>query len=148
MINITIDSKELDHYLKELQSRTSNLSPVMRKISGYMLSAVEENFEKEGRPDEFAPLSRKTIEYRAKLGKWPGKILQLSGQLAASVSSSYSNTEAIVGTNKAYAAIHQFGGYAGRNRKVYIPPRPFLTLTNDDIDSIIDMLQNYVLKND
>ena len=42
-----------------------------------------------------------------------------------------------------YAAIHQFGGWAGRNRKVYIPARPFLQLTNEDKQDLMDDVQDY-----
>lgn len=73
MINILIDSKELDQYLKELQTRTSDLSPVMRKISGYMLSAVEKNFEEEGRPEKFTELSKKQLNTEPKLTNGQGK---------------------------------------------------------------------------
>lgn len=31
-----------------------------------------------------------------------------------------------IGTNVEYARIHEFGGYAGRNRAVRIPARPYL----------------------
>ncbi|MDK4527295.1 phage virion morphogenesis protein, partial [Kingella kingae] len=42
-----------------------------------------------------------------------------------------------------YAAIHNFGGMAGRNRKVRIPARPFLVLTNEDKQDLMDDVQDY-----
>ena len=45
-------------------------------------------------------------------------------------------TSAVVGTNTVYAAIHNFGGKAGRGCKVEIPARPFLRLTQEDEDDI------------
>jgi len=77
-----------------------------------------------------------TIKIRTKKGYWPGKILQMRGELAASITSEYSENSAIVGTNKTYAAIHQFGGNAGRNKKTEIPARPYLSLLNKDVDKI------------
>lgn len=59
------------------------------------------------------------------------RILQHTGQLAASVSTDYDSTQAVIGSNKVYAAIHQFGGEAGRGRKVEIPARPYLPITTD-----------------
>lgn len=41
------------------------------------------------------------------------------------------NNSVTVGNSMIYAAIHQFGGQAGRNRKVTIPARPFLPVTRD-----------------
>ena len=50
---------------------------------------------------------------------------------------------ATVGTNEPYAAIHQFGGKAGRGRKVDIPARPFLALTPQDKADILEDIQDY-----
>ena len=55
----------------------------------------------------------------------------------------YDNDTALVGTNIIYAAIHNFGGQAGRNRKVTIPQREFLVLTNEDEQSLMDDVQEY-----
>lgn len=87
----------------------NNLQPLMTEISGIMADAVEQNFADQGRPqwDDLAPSTKKN---RARRGKWPGQILQDSGQLAASVQPGASATSAWVGTNKAYAAIQQLGG--------------------------------------
>jgi phage gpG-like protein len=40
--------------------------------------------------------------------------------------------EGSIGTNVKYGPIHEFGGSAGRNRKVMIPPRPFLRPSIED----------------
>ncbi|EFH23696.1 hypothetical protein NEIPOLOT_00440 [Neisseria polysaccharea ATCC 43768] len=53
------------------------------------------------------------------------------------------NDTALVGTNIVYAAIHNFGGMAGRNRKVRIPQREFLTLTDNDKQALMDDVQDY-----
>ena len=37
-----------------------------------------------------------------------------------------------IGTNVEYAPIHEFGGFAGRNRKVFIRARPFLRPSIED----------------
>jgi len=45
------------------------------------------------------------------------------------------------GSNKVYAAIHQFGGQAGRGKSVTIPARPFLGINGGDesmIDNIVE----------
>ena len=63
-------------------------------------------------------------------------ILQVSGQLASSVNTYYDNDSAVIGSNLEYAAIHQLGGQAGRNKSVEIPARPYLKLTDDDFDEI------------
>ncbi|EIC13727.1 phage-like protein, partial [Kingella kingae PYKK081] len=62
-----------------------------------------------------------------------GKTLQLSGQLAASLTTQSGNDFARIGSNKPYAAIHHIGGQAGRGRKVHIPARPYLPIDGSGV---------------
>jgi len=50
----------------------------------------------------------------------------------------------MVRTNKSYAAIHQFGGDAGRNKKVKIPARPYLKLGEKEFNSILEKTTKYL----
>ncbi len=52
----------------------------------------------------------------------------------------FKGDKAIVSAYNRYAAIQQFGGYAGRHRKTKIPARPFLSLTRGNLSSI----ENYL----
>ena len=63
-----------------------------------------------------------------------------------SIHSEVTGNIVMVGTDKEYAAIHQFGGMAGRNRKVKIPARPFLMIQDKDWDNINDQLSNFILQ--
>ena len=143
-IEIKIDDKELNQALDKLFERTSDLRPLMKNIAGIMADAVEENFKQEGQPDKWEELKKVTIKLRTKKGYWPGKILQMRGELAVSITSEYSEKSAIVGTNKAYAAIHQFGGNAGRNKKTKIEARPYLKLDEDDLYNILKTASDYL----
>ena len=143
-IEIKIDDKEIQKYLQKLVSKTENLRPLMKNIAGIMMDSVEENFEKEGRPEKWQGIAKSTIKQRTKKGYWPGRILQVRGELAASITSKYDENSALVGTNKVYAAIHQFGGDAGRNKKVEIPVRPYLKLGETEKTEIIHEIQNYL----
>ncbi|MCD7779784.1 MAG: phage virion morphogenesis protein, partial [Candidatus Gastranaerophilales bacterium] len=89
-------------------------------------------------------LSEITIKKRKEIDKWPGQILQAEGQLASSVNTQYDDSSAVIGSNLPYAAIHQLGGKAGKNKKVTIPARPYLKLTDDDFDEILDTTENYL----
>src|SRR3989339_368312 len=139
-IEIKVDNQEILKALKRLSEKTKNLRPVMRNIAGIMMDSVEENFAQQGRP-KWKDLAEVTKKQRKKEGKWPGMILQKSqGGLADSISSDYGDDYAIVGTNKKYAAIHQFGGPAGRGKKVNIPARPYLTLGDTAVEEIKECL--------
>jgi phage virion morphogenesis protein len=103
-------------------NRGRDLTPLMREISGILAYSEEQNFAAGGRP-AWPDLASSTKRSRARRGKWPGQILQDSGQLAASIENGYSATAAWSGTNKEYAAAQQFGAtiqqYA-RSQRIYL----------------------------
>lgn len=142
-IEIKIDNKKVEKALLEIAQKTSNLRPLMKNIAGIMADSTEENFKEEGRP-KWKDLSEKTKTARKKTGHYPGQILQVSGQLALSVTTQYDDSSAVIGSNKIYAAIHQLGGQAGKNKKTTIPARPYLKLTDDDFDEIISIVEKYL----
>ena len=122
MIEIQIDNLFVVQNQIERLSRgvSDNRYLLMRRLAGTMRYAVAQNFKQGGRPEWLA------LKYRS------GIPLNDTGALRQSIDELSDNDTALVGTNMVYAAIHQFGGWAGRNRKVYIPARPFLQLTNQD----------------
>ena len=140
---IKIDNKELNQVLDKLFEKTSDLRPLMKNIAGIMADSVEENFKQEGRP-EWVKLKDSTIKVRTQKVYWPGKILQMRGELAASITSKYDESSAIVGTNKEYARIHQLGGDTGRNKKTKLEARPYLSLVESDYQKIIDSATDYL----
>lgn len=143
VINIEFDLSPLNEALRRLSERAGDLAPVMRRVAGIMMDEVEENFARQGRP-QWKALSEKTIRQRAKKGYWPGKILQMRGELAASVQENSTPESAAVSTNRRYAAIQHLGGKAGRGRKVNIPARPFLAISPQGIQDIQDAIADYL----
>lgn len=132
MIEIEINNaQQIASILNKLANAAQDRTPLMRSIAGTMESAVLQNFDVGGRP------------------KWLGlKYRQVTPlvdteNLMNSITSYYDNDSAEVGTNEPYAAIHQFGGKAGRGRKVDIPARPFLVLTPQDENDILEDVQAY-----
>jgi len=142
-IEIKIDNQELNAKLLELAKRGENLRPLMKNIAGIFAYSTEENFANEGRPDKWLDLAESTKKRRKKTGHWPGQILQVTGQLASSISTYYDEDSAIIGSNLDYAAIHQLGGQAGRNKAVSIPARPYLQLTDDDFEEILEATEEF-----
>lgn len=161
MIKIEIQDDQVSARLAMLRSRLSDMSPVMRMIAGVMHHAVEENFAKEGRPKW--KLSARAVRDSA-------KTLQKSGRLAASITEFSNRSQAMVGTNVIYAAIHQFGGktrphiilpkngkalfWPGARHPVKsvnhpgsnIPARPFLALADSDWKEIRDTVSRYLTR--
>lgn len=132
MIEIEINNaQEVAIVLERLAQATTHRTPLMRSIAGTMESAVLQNFDVGGRPKWLG------LKYRQ------GTPLVDTENLMGSITPAYTNDEAIVGTNEPYAAIHQFGGKAGRGRKTTIPARPFLKLTPEDELDIMEDIQAY-----
>lgn len=65
--------------------------------------------------------------------------------MALSVTTQYDETSAVIGSNKVYAAIHQLGGQAGKNKKTTIPARPYLNLFENDYSDIFKLCNNYLV---
>ena len=143
-IEIKIENQEVNKRLIELAKRIENLRPLMKNIAGILAFSTEENFKNEGRPDKWTDLSEITKNKRREQHKYPGQILQVSGQLASSVNTQYDDNSAVIGSNLPYAAIHQLGGQAGRNKKVKIPARPYINLTDDDFKEIMHETEKYI----
>lgn len=133
MIEIQIDNLFMVQNQIERLSRgmSDNRYLLMRRLAGTMRYAVAQNFKQGGRPEWLA------VKYRS------GIPLNDTGALRQSIDELSDNDTALVGTNMVYAAIHQFGGWAGRNNKVFIPARPFLQLTNEDKQDLLDDVQDY-----
>ncbi len=114
---ITVDDSRAQATINEAQRKVRDASPLMRALAGIMKDAVESNFAAQGRP-KWVDLSPRTKAARARKGHWPGRILQVSGQLASSIHANTDATSASVGTNVAYAAIQQSGGTIRQNARV------------------------------
>ena len=132
MIEIEINNaQQIASILDKLANAAQDRTRLMRSIAGTMESAVLQNFDVGGRPKWLG------LKYRQ------GTPLVDTENMMNSITSYYDNNVAEVGTNEPYAAIHQFGGKAGRGRKVDIPARPFLVLTPQDEDDILEDVQAY-----
>jgi len=142
MFEIKIDDKAVMSSLDRLAATAHNMSPVMRMISHELAQQTEKNFAAEGRP--------KWLGIKPRKGREGGMILQGTGQLAASISTSHDSMSATIGSNKVYAAIHQLGGKTGRGHKVTMPARPFLPvdaqgqLQPEASENILGLVNDYL----
>lgn len=145
----------------------------MLNVAEIMHASVMKNFSKQAANGKsWQKLSPGTIKQRKKKGYWPGRILQRRGGgdgLKASVQSSFGDDFAQVGTNKVYAAIHNYGGIISQSsiksyirkkssglnaskpkrnkmRQIRIPARPFLVINDKDLVKVQKTVLDYLSK--
>lgn len=133
MLEVKINITGMTHELDAIRRRLENPTQLMDSIAAELVSEAEHQLENESGPaGKWPDLKVSTIERRRKTKNWPGKMLQVSGGLASSIQGFHDSHMAGVragsGPSKNYAAIHQFGGKAGRGHKTTIPARPFLPI--------------------
>jgi len=144
MAEITLSIKELQGLLGRLSKALENKTPLLRRVANTLQNGTEESFDKQASPfgEKWKPNAPKTLQK-----KRGNKILIESGLLSQSFTQKVTGSSAQVGTNKQYAAIHQFGGKAGRGKKVSIPARPFMPIkSNGEIPKDLgERLENEVV---
>lgn len=176
---ITIQSTEVKQLLSAVSARYRDMSPVMHDISETMVKRVRNRFDTETDPDGNKWLPTKVLSnYLGYVGTAKGntrkaaytkkggfraaysrylenkKTLVLTGALRDGIHPQHTATTAEWGTsgNEPYAGVHQFGGMAGRNRKVRIPARPYLgrnvgdnmEIAPGDQQAAIEMIQEHL----
>jgi len=113
VMEVKIDSIEAG--LSRLAELGQNMTPLTRDIAEILKGGVDRAFKDEVDPEtgeKWQPLSPATLARRAKAGH-TGKILQVTGQLAASIHSEYGPHHALVGTADVRAPTHQKGAKKG-----------------------------------
>jgi phage gpG-like protein len=168
-IRQNIDDTAVKERLQKIARQSGNLRDPLDKCGEILVSSIEQNFNAQGRFSE--PGS-----WRGGPNKWPqsgaakkrgGMTLSKSGQLRRSIQKTTSDTRVEVGTNKEYAAAHNFGfddnvtvkEHKRKNRKrggthtvrrhlkhMKITARTFMNIQEEDIEEMIDELDRYIMK--
>jgi phage virion morphogenesis protein len=147
-IDITFSNGTVLQVLGNLIEKFDDLSEPMNDIAAVLEFATEEAFASESDPATGAQWASLSDAYlKANPKRQGGKILQVSaGGLAASIAADSGNFWATIGSNKIYAAIHQFGGTEGMPAgPAGIPSRPYLGVSTDDEQSMLGILWEYLL---
>lgn len=146
MITVQVHDQEVRAALKQLAARIGNLRPYLQAVGEDIMERAKLRFETSTGPDgrRWSPNARATVEaYLASKGGYGKKGINKKGlALAMSKKPLVGETRSLarqfhvavtangvaVGNTMIYAAIQQFGGQAGRGKKVTIPARPFLPI--------------------
>ena len=169
-VSYIVRAKELLADLNGVERRMVDNSPAMKSIGQLLRTSTIRNFEAGGRPTAWAPLQPSTLKRRK-----GNKILRrqgFAGGLMGSISARPVKNSVLVGTNKKYAPVHQFGAKRGsfgvfvvqvrahqrggksvrahqRRMKLPwgdIPARPFLLVQDRDWERIKRTLSQYVMQ--
>lgn len=150
MITITIQDREVIATLQAITQRIGNMAPVLQAIGDDITERTKRRFDTstgaDGATWKNSPVTlgiyslRLGQSHRKKDGSLNKrgearvagkKPLIDTGELRRQIVPQVSNNVLTVTATPAYAGIHQFGGQAGRNRKVKIPARPYLPVKAD-----------------
>lgn len=137
-IRIKMDDQAVRSGLEALSRRMTDMTPVMRSIGEIVRTSVIRNFREEREPSgvRWKPSLRALLT--------GGKTLTDTGILRNSINVRPGPQQVSIGTNIVYAAIHQFGGKAGRGHKVKLPARPFLGVRDSDWMDIKETIADYL----
>lgn len=143
IINFKVDSSEVKAEIERRLKKVQQSENLTRAIAGDLENAIEQNFRAQGRQPRWQRLKDKTLKAKAKSKYSSTRILQGRGDLKKSFTSRYTKLKAVIGSELEYAAIHNYGGMAGRNRKVRIPQREIAKLTRRDERNINKRVEHY-----
>ncbi len=162
---LRIKDKDFRQTIHTKETKFKKLEPAFKQIGEYMIASIIKNFEAGGRPQRWKPLKlmtivqryggvrksfkkswRKTGEVKRGFSEYAGKhkILIKSGKLMKSITYKAFKDHVEIGTNLVYAAIHQFGGAAGRRHRALIPARPYLLVQEEDKLRIQKFLKDHI----
>lgn len=150
---INVQDQQVKAALKALADRIGNIDGALQTIGADIIERTKRRFETSTAPDgtPWKPNSAATLGILTRrLSGQKGKVTK-SGGLNKAGRASLANKKPLidigtlrrqfvaiaasgtltVSNSMAYASIHQFGGKAGRGRKVTIPARPFLPIRPD-----------------
>ena len=146
-IHVRHDEAEILAFFESKLAKMENLRPFYVNVGEHLLNSVEDRFDTQTAPDgtAWAALAPATVANRLRRnGNAELTILRESGRLAGSFNYDASSRQVTVGTPVVYAAIQHFGGEAGRNQSVTIPPRPVLGMSPQDEIIISEMAEDFL----
>ena len=129
---VVVDTATLDGALARLAVMLSRPDDIMDRIGNYLVASTHRRFERERAPDGTPWL--KSARAIAQGNRTLTDTGRLRGSIAHTLIDGGHGVE--VGSNVAYAAIHQFGGRAGRGRRARIPARAYLGIDERDRNTI------------
>lgn len=142
IITDTKEIKLLQDRLKSFSLKSDDRIKLLTSLSVEIVSQTLERFDFQKSPDgdKWAALSQRTRDYYNKKNTG-GTLLNRTGQLKDTIDYKVTDSEAIVGATKIYAATHQHGDKS-RN----IPARSFLGIRADNVGELETIIDRFIEK--
>lgn len=133
VIGVEIEDAQLRKLFVDLVGTIASPRAAFDRIGSYLVTATLYRFERERGPD--GQPWKKSIRALIEGGQTLTDFGTLRGSITHNVHGDGRGVD--VGSNIVYAAIHQFGGQAGKERKVTLPARPYLGIDERDRSEIV-----------
>ena len=114
---------------------------VVDGIRQIMLDGVHRQFIEGGYPEKWTPKKDGSASYLFAGGALVQGIDSEFGQQGDEFYARVMTTGGLP-----YAAIHNWGGYAGRNHSAYIPARPYMVIAEEDQEKIGDSVVGMIVE--
>jgi phage virion morphogenesis protein len=158
-VSVTVSDMEVQRALAALARLGRDPAPALKALGPLLVASTRNRIVAEQAPDGAAWPRLHPAYAAAKRG--PGMLREraMRGGLFGSLTSQQDGDTLRIGTNKRYAAVHQFGavirpqtapalvfplgGRTVRAKRVTIPARPFLGISAADRDTIAEVIADF-----
>lgn len=151
-VELEFDNSQVLTAVRGALAELADPRPMLLDIGEALVNSTRDRFSAQRGPDgqTWKSLSPR---YLATKSPNPGKILQRRGDLVRQIFPQVEGATLLVGTDRVYGAVHQFGalkGAFGKTRRGApipwgdIPARPFLGISDDDAEEIIAITRDHL----
>lgn len=138
-VSVAIDDKELQRFFTKLIQQTDDMTDIFAAIGEQQLESTAQRYKDQKAPDgkKWARLKKKTIAQKSRNAD---KKLIDSGDLMGTYSYEADSDSLVFGSNRIYAATHQFG-----DEDRGIVARPHIGISASDELDISNLLAQQLL---
>lgn len=145
MAEIEIDDEEIRRALQNLQDAAGDMSTALKEIGERLTESTKHRFETTTGPDgnRWPRNSPATLQHKEGDRPLTGE----TGELMDTIHWQLQGDDAVeIGSPMEYAAMQQFGGAKAEFPHLWgdIPARPFLGISDDDRDTMLDIIQAHI----
>lgn len=135
---VSINWGGFDKVISKAGHKLNSTQALMASVGEALVSGTVKRFENEEDPaGKQWPASKRAAAEG-------GKTLTKTARLRGSIDYAATSDKVMVGSNVAYARIHQMGGKAGKGHKVSLPARPFLGVSVEDMEEVKNTMTDFL----